>query len=153
MVDKFVLLTSAQYEKGGYQNRFRHKDKWITKPVKSGISNIYEKQYADGQSLETLNIKWISVIRDTLGIRTPLIKDNCRNESGTDKIISIVKAERGTTYITNPSAKDKYLDEDKICRSGINIEYCKVPKHLHKSTFEILEEYGIEGAIKQLWKA
>ena len=47
-------------------------------------------------------------------------------------------------------AKDKYLDEKLFRQYELDIEYCKVPKHLQKATFEIFEEYGIDGAIKQL---
>ena len=59
---------------------------------------------------------------------------------------------REITYVTNPSAFDKYLDEEILKQAGVNWDSVEVPKHLRRSTFEVLEEYGIEGAKKQLPK-
>lgn len=164
MVDKFVLLSTAQFEKNGYQNRFEYKGKWITLPVKSGNFRICDKKlvesfndgsYGEIDSLSYINQQWIRVLKNTFRIKTELIETNSglRAEIGaTKRLIQIIRQQKGTSYITNPRAKLKYLDEDKIKDAGIEIEYCKVPKHLQRSTFEIIEEYGIEGAIKQLPK-
>lgn len=172
MVDKFVLLNHVQFEKNGYQNRFKYKDKWITKPVNQGIENICDKNYVDLKysvypyssnpkgSVSVLNMKWIDAIKDTLNIDCELTDDwlfhETRPADKTKKLIDIIKGHtRGiieVTYITNDSAKDKYLDENMMREADIEIEYCTVPKNLQRSTFEIIEEYGIEGAIKQLPK-
>lgn len=172
MVDKFVLLNHVQFEKGGYQNRFKYKDKWITKPVNQGVEHIADKDYVDlkynvypysskpGGSISVLNMKWIVALRDTFNIKVDLTDDwlfhETRPADKTKKLIDIIQGQtRGildVVYVTSESAKDKYLDESMMRESGIEIEYCKVPKHLQRSTFEIIEEYGIEGAIKQLPK-
>lgn len=154
--DIFILLAGVQFEKNGYQNRFKYKDKWITKPVANKTELIYDKHYADGESLIALNLGWIYCIKRTLGIETSIcldIKEGkpfCAMDNPTDRLVELVKRHKGTHYITNPTAKDKYLEEYKFANKNIEIEYCKVPKHLNKSMFEMFEEYGIEGTRKQL---
>lgn len=162
MVDEFVLLRNVQFEKNGYQNRFWHKDKWITKPVVSGTCKIKEKDYVglkdnlywSDRSLFNLNLKWIEAIKETLDINTPLSSDSGYTDfqygCKTNRLIDILKSVKATTYVTNESAKDKYLDEKKLLDAGISIEYCKVPKNLNISIFEAFEQFGIEGTIKQL---
>lgn len=41
----FVLMGACQFEKGGYQNRFKIQDKWYTMSVLSGLEPIVSKQY------------------------------------------------------------------------------------------------------------
>lgn len=164
--DKFVLLEQVQFEKNNYQNRFMYKDKWITKPVINGNCRINDKDYVslkddkywNGRSLKNLNVKWIECIKDTIDIKTEIVDDYIHNMEGlsfdtpTHRLLSLIKWHKGDVYVTNPEAKNKYLDEQLLKDNGIEIEYCVVPRHLRKSTFEILEEYGVEGAIKQLPK-
>lgn len=148
--DKFVILTHVQFEKNGYQNRFKVRDKWITYPVKRGTKAIEEKEYYDGQSVVNVNLSWIYTIRATLGISTEIVYDFPTVKTGTERLIEIIKRYGGDRYVTNPNAKDKYLDEEMMRSCGIEIEYCQAPKHLEKSLFEALEEYGIENLRKQL---
>lgn len=152
MADVFVLLTHVQFEKNGYQNRFKHRDQWITKPVVHGLDFIGNKQYADGSNLVEVNTLWIKAIKETLGIKTKVVVDPYFESKSTQKLIDLVKTFGGDTYITNPEAKDKYLDEERMRRYDINIEYCNVPKHLRISIFEAFEKFGIEGIVKQLPK-
>lgn len=154
MVDKFVLLRHVQFEKNNYQNRYylNTKDKWVTKSVLHGIVNISDKQYADGRQLSYTNYLWIRAIKETLGIDTEIVFDYPTELRGTARIIDLLKHYGGDVYVTSESAKDKYLDESAILRERIGIEYCKVPQNLQKHTFEIFEEFGIDGAIKQLPK-
>lgn len=157
MVDKFILLKYVQFEKNNYQNRFHIEDKWITKPVKGGMDLIAYKQYVDNSPLYELNKEWISIIKKTLGISADLIDEPIafmqrEYTNKTQRIIDLVKWVGGDTYITNPDAKNKYLDEDLMRSQGINIEYCKLPRHLNKHIFEILIEIGISGAINNLPK-
>ena len=166
LVDKFILLEYVQFEKNNFQNRFNYKGKWITKPVVNGNCRIIDKDYVglkddkywDGRSLKNLNVKWIECLKDTLDIKTTLETDYIHNMEGltfdtpTHRLMDLLKWYKADTYVTNPEAKDKYLDEKLLTDNGFEIEYCAVPRHLRKSTFEILEEYGIEGAIKQLPK-
>ncbi len=166
MCDVFVLLSDVQFEKGGYQNRYKKDGKWLTKPVKSGLCDIKDKQYLDGSSLFDLNRKIIESIATILNIKTKIIDDDMRiiSSDPTDRLISIIKYvqnsdrscrtkkfdKRPVTYITNPDAKDKYLDETLMRESGIDIEYCNVPKNIKRHVFEMFDDFGIEGTINQL---
>lgn len=154
MCDKFVLLNSVQFEKNGFQNRFEYKGNWITKPVQSGLDKISNKHYTDGSNLALLNKDWIKVIAKTLDIKAEIVSDDLyagiKYEDSTERLVDLVEAFGGGTYVTNPSAKDKYLDEKQFLDAGISIKYCKVPKHLQIPIFVAFERYGIEGLIKQL---
>lgn len=153
MADRFVILDNVQFEKNGFQNRYKIGEEWITKPVSSGLELLKEKKYTSGKNLADLNMQWIKAIKDTLEIDTELVKPKWGSPiNATERLIMEIRLNRGTTYITNPEAKDKYLNEELMKEKGIEIEYCKIPKHLQKHTFEIFEEYGIEGAIRQLPK-
>ncbi len=150
MVDVFVILKNVQFEKNGFQNRYQVNGSWVTKPVKSGIELILNKRYVDGSRLIDVNMQWIEAIKNTLGIQTRIAYDFHAKSVGTERLIEIIKANGGDVYVTNPDAKDKYLDEDLMRANGIDIEYCKVPKHLKIHTFEAFEKWGIEGTINQL---
>lgn len=152
MADAFVILSHVQFEKGGYQNRYKlSTGTWVTKSVNHGIAPIIDKKYSDGNKLVTLNMQWIRAIKNSLNIKTRIYHDLLNLGShGTQRIINIVKQHNGTHYVTNPDAKDKYLDEDMVRRQGIEIEYCVVPKHLQIHTFEAFEKWGIDGTAKQL---
>lgn len=154
MADVFVILLNVQFEKNNFQNRYllNDKEKWVTKSVSGGVEQIFDKKYSDGSHLSWINWLWIRAIKETLGINTEIVFDYPTTLRKTERLIDLVKHYGGDTYITNPSAKDKYLDENLMLNSGIQLEYCKVPKHLQKHTFEIFEQFGIEGAIKQLPK-
>lgn len=155
MVDKFIILTSVQFEKGGYQNRYKlSTGKWVTKSVQHGLEPLCDKLYTDLTPLVELNVRWISVIKDTLGIKTEIIRDTpIVKESPTEKLIFEIQANGGSVYVTNPDAKNKYLDEELMKSRGIEIEYCKVPKHLQIHIFEAFEKWGIDGTIKQIESA
>lgn len=153
MVDKFIILNNVQFEKNGYQNRYKIEDKWITKSVENGMNLIKNKLYTSGRNLNRLNMNWVYTIRETLEIDTEICFPKWGSEcSATERLIYEIKLHGGDIYVTNPEAREKYLDENVMKAEGIEIEYCKVPKHLQKHTFEIFEEYGIDGAIKQLPK-
>lgn len=150
--DLFIILREAQFEKNNYQNRYylNTKDKWVTRSVQSGNAPISEKRYVDGTNLSWLNMQWIYAIKETLGIKTPIVFDFKTDKTKTARLIELIKHYGGDTYITCPEAKDKYLDENLMRENGIEIEYYHVPKHLKKHTFELFEEIGIDGLMKQL---
>jgi len=196
MSDHLLLLANVQFEKNGYQNRFKYKDKLVTKPVHKGNIPIWDKEYIgiessdtektilnmnseeieypsrkwSGGSLYRLNKKWIEAIATTLNIDTKIWTDSPSNDSvnyeslgcelgmtATGRLIKKLKELKSgaklsgdITYITNPEAKDKYLDEDLMKDKGINIEYCIIPKHLQIHTFEAFEKWGISGTIKHI---
>lgn len=150
-VDKFVLLNQVQFEKNGFQNRYRlSSGKWVTKPVVAGTDKICNKFYTDGLSLVQHNIDIIYWIKQTLGIEAELVPDVLTNSSSTQRLIDNLNYHGATVYVTNPTAKDKYLDEDMIRKAGIDIEYCDTQYKLH--IWEMFEKFGIEGTKKQLYK-
>lgn len=153
--DKFIILTHVQFEKNGFQNRYRYSDgTWVTKSVSKGLHSIQYKKYADGNWLVDVNLAWIYLIADLLGLKGKISVEPDGNRmfkgSATERIASICKHFGATTYLTNETAKDKYLDEDLLKSHGIDIEYLVVPRNLNKHTFEIFHQYGIEGAKKFL---
>jgi hypothetical protein len=152
MVDIFIILKEVQFEKNGYQNRYKTSKGWVTKPVNRGLEPISSKRYTDGNEMLELNMFWIRSIKNTLGIKTKIVYDFNTGSKGTKHLVDLIKFYDGSVYVTNPEAKDKYLDEMLMTHSGIDIEYCKVPKHLQIHTFEAFEKWGIEGTIKQLPK-
>lgn len=152
--DIFVILSYVDFERSNFQNRYllNESDTWVTKSVSSKSGRIIDKYYADGTHLLSLNMYWINAIRKTLNITTRIEFDYPTKLTKTERLIDIIKHYDGDTYVTNPSAKDKYLDEDLMHSAGIEIEYCNVPKHLQIHTFEAFQKFGIDGTIKQLQK-
>ena len=152
--DIFVILSYCDFEKNNFQNRYliNEKNKWVTKSVKAGKGRIVDKMYTDGSYLFPLNMAWINTIKRTLNIKTEIVFDYPTELKGTERLIDLIKHYKGDVYVTNPSAKDKYLDEDLMRQSGVDIIYCSPPKHLQIHTFEAFEKYGIDGTIKQLGK-
>lgn len=153
MCDVFVILTQVQFEKNGYQNRYflQGKQKWVTKPVQGGTEPIYQKRYVGGQNLADLNVQFITWAKDVLDIKTQLVMDVPSNGAGTQRLIDNLNFYGATTYVTHPSAKDKYLDEAAIRSAGIDIQYST--HHLEKlNILEMFEQFGIDGTKKQLWK-
>ena len=149
--DVFVLLTECQFEKNGYQNRARIAGRWWTMPVKSGLVPIRKKECSSGQSLLGLSSLWIYTIAQTLGIDTKKIRSDFPTEKkGTERLIEICQKFKADTYITNPDAKDKYLDEDAMKAAGIKVEYIETPHKRH--VFELFHERGVEKTIELLQK-
>lgn len=152
MCDIFVLLEDVQFEKNGYQNRYylQGKQKWVTMPVKHGMEQIRKKVYANGVPLNRLNAEFIFWMRDVLSLTTLIRRDVYTNSRGTQRLLDNLNYYGATKYVTNPTAKDKYLDEGMLKSAGIELEYCSHPLS-NMNILEMLEEYGIEGTRKHLW--
>ncbi len=164
----FVLLCHVQFEKNNFQNRYQLSNgKWVTKPVFAGLDPIRDKNYVGLElpdetlscgSLVELNTRWIKVIADTLHIKTKIVDDalghETRSNDSTQRLADIILQYTPfgciPVYVTNPNAKDKYLNENLLTSQGIEIEYCKCPKDMNIHVFEAFEKWGIEGTIKQL---
>lgn len=153
MCDKFIILSEVQFEKNGYQNRYflQKKQRWVTMPVNGGLEPIYQKTYVNGKNLEELNMRFIMWAKDVLSIKTELVCDVVTESRSTRRILDNLNHYGATVYVTNPSAKDKYLDEEMLRSSGIDIEYCSHPNSNY-NILEMFEEFGIEGTRNQLWK-
>lgn len=146
--DLFVLLVHCQFEKGGYQNRQKINGKWWSYPTEKGLVPIKDKKYANGIGLVKHNLRWIEGFKELLDIKTPITFDYDTDLKGSERLIDICKEYEANEYLTNPDAMEKYLDASKFEEAGIKL----VPfesKH-QKHTFEIINEYGVEGARKLL---
>lgn len=151
--DIFIILTQVQFEKNGYQNRYflQGSQKWVTKPVISGLEPIYKKHYTDGLPLVQLNVDFIRWVADVLNIETDIVLDIPTDSRSTQRLIDNINHYGGTVYVTNPGAKDKYLDEAMMKSAGIDIEYSN-PQNANLNILEMFEKFGIEGTKKQLYK-
>lgn len=153
MCDKFVILSQVQFEKNGYQNRYflQGKQKWVTMPVNSGLEPIYKKSYTNNVHLETLNVSIIKNIKDILSIDCEIVQDIVTDSRSTQRLIDNLNYYGASAYVTNPKAKNKYLDEEAIRQAGIDIVYSS---HTNDklNILEMFELYGIEGTRNQLYK-
>ena len=133
--DIFVILTDCQFEKNGYQNRFRYQDKWNTMSVNKGLERIRDKRYVnhekDWQSISTThrlsdfdtciteslwetNTNIIERIKNFLEIDCLIVVDTHLGEikqTGTKRLVEICKRLNATTYISGCSGRI-YLNEE-----------------------------------------
>lgn len=154
MSDIFICLSQVQFEKNGYQNRYflQGLNKWVTKPVNHGLEPIFTKEYVGGTKLLDLNLRILKIFLDILDIKTQVVIDIPTASKSTQRLLDNLNHYGATAYITNPSAKDKYLDEDMIRKAGIDIIYSSHPEE-KLNILEMFEKYGIEGTKNQLWKS
>jgi hypothetical protein len=149
--DIFVLLTECQFEKNGYQNRARIAGKWWTMPVRGGLEPIKEKMTFHGIKVADLSEAWVRTMAATLGIDPKKIRrDFPTTQKGTDRIIEICRHFKADTYLTNPDAGQKYLDEEAMRAAGIKIEYVDTPHKRH--VFELFHECGVQNTIDLLYR-
>lgn len=152
--DIFIILSQVQFEKNGYQNRYfiQEKKKWVTKPIVGGLEMIKDKYYTDGSSLLNINMQFINWVADVLDIDAEIVLDIPTSSRSTQRLIDNINHYGGTVYVTNPAAKDKYLEEDLMKSAGIDIEYCSTPNS-NLNILEMFEKFGIDGTKKQLYKS
>jgi len=153
LADKFVILRYVQFEKNGFQNRFNHKDKWMTMPVRGGMSMIADKQYVNGNSLFETNMLLIWGFMSVLGInKDKVIFDGADLSTGTDRLIELCVKHGCDEYLTNPEAEQKYLDVKKMEAAGIKVIPFTPSNDYKISLFEAFEKWGIEGTAKMVNK-
>ncbi len=109
---------------------------------KSPFFPSYEKELRDiyhirHKSLCELNMKFIYFLKDAFNIQTEIVfssefkfasKSSC-------KIIDIVKALEGDTYLSGPKGKD-YLDLSLFKKKNISIEYQDFKHPVYKQCYE-----------------
>ena len=157
--DIFIILSQVQFEKEGFQHRYLLNNKkrpdgskwWVTMPIRQGLEPIYDKWYTNNENMVELNMDFIFWVARVLGIQTRIVDDVVTDSSGTKRLIDNLNHYGATCYITNPGAKDKYLDEQMIKDAGIDIEYSN-PQNAKLNILEMFETFGIEGTRNQLWK-
>jgi hypothetical protein len=120
-------------------------------PVHHGLDPIYKKIYTNGESLFQLNTDFILWVGRVLGIKTKIVFDVVSDSRGTQRILDNLNHYGANVYVTNPSAKDKYLDEELLRNAGIDIEYSS-HQNEKLNILEMFEQFGIEGTRKQLFK-
>lgn len=76
------------------------------------------------QTISQLNIRLIKSICTYLDIRTPTMLSSELNVEGTktERLIDLLQAVGGTSYLSGPSAEG-YLDKDAFRKHGIRLEY------------------------------
>lgn len=129
--DKFILMSECQFEKNGYQNRFKHDGKWYTMSINQALVPIKEKHYANPETdwykildqfpilnklnikpnrhLLSMNLRIIMSAAHKLGITTELGFDFPTKNRSTERLIEIVKYHRGTHYLSGMSGRN-YMD-------------------------------------------
>ena len=144
--DKFIALTSAQWEKGGYQNRFQLNGKWHTMSVNKGLDSIQKKTYVSpqkdwnkikknlpqyiniledleqyiGDSLMNVNMLIIGNLSMRLDIRTAFYSDFGITGTGTERLVNICKEHGATKYLSGVSGKN-YMDLSLFDKAGIEV--------------------------------
>ena len=142
--DLFVILAHAQYQKGGYLNRFERHGKWHTMSVNHGLQPIKDKTYSSpekdmarivernpeaapfvdcaGISLLETNMRIIERIRKRLNIGADIVLDYDTELRGTDRLLDICKRYGATKYISGMMGQS-YLDTSKFLDSGIKVSF------------------------------
>lgn len=146
--DVFIILSHCQYEKGGYQSRFKVGDKWHGLSVNRGLEPIVDKQYvnlkADWKSLtnkfpklkvfddciisDNLSQTNTAIIRKAckiLGIKTQIVCDGPTELNGTERLVSLCARNGAKKYLSGISGL-KYLDIAQFEKAGIEVVFQKI---------------------------
>lgn len=107
-----------------------------------------------GASLVDLNLALIDLMREALGITTPMVRASHHAPVGlkTDMILSLCEQVGATTYLSGPSGRD-YLDEPRFGAAGVKLAYhhFEHPRYAqrrrtgflsHLSTLDLLMNHG-----------
>jgi hypothetical protein len=157
-VDRFVILTYAQFNREHFQHRFKFQERWYT----MGVENvrhpdlIKNRVYANPQEdwakikrrvpqhaawfsqfddcihpeLVRCNLAIILRMAKLLGIETEVIIDPIPSCTGTDRLVEICYALGAKTYLAGRSGA-KYMEPDKFEQRGIHVEYQTVTDTRH----------------------
>jgi len=151
LADKFCIMTNCQFEKNGWTNRFKYKDKWMTMPVCGGKESITHKKYTNGYSVGETNTLLINGFARMLSIDVnKIVFDRNTTLQGTDRIIELCRFHQCNEYLTNPEAEEKYLDVGLMEQAGIRVLPFVVTNDYKISLFEAFEKWGIEGTRKMV---
>jgi len=167
--DVFVVLSHCQFEKNGYQNRFRLGDKWYTMSVRQGIESITAKQYInapkdwarikamlpqcsdllkafDGcisESLMKTNTAIIRQIVQKMNIHTRIVPDFDTGLAATERLVALCKHYKADTYLSGISGKE-YLDVSCFEREGIALAFQNEDQLDRRPILEVLRDHGKE---------
>lgn len=143
--DVFVLLGNCQFEKGGFQNRFRlsPESEWNTMSVRGGLESILSKRYSNhcadwskirksfprldvfddlvSDSLWDTNVAIIRRACEMLGIKTQIAVDWPTEATGGDRLVEICRKFGAKKYLSGASGS-KYMDLGIFKENGIEFE-------------------------------
>lgn len=162
-VDLFVILAECQFEKGGYQNRFKLKGQWYTMSVRRGFGKIAEKQYANpeedwmaikrklpqyesilrhfdqdiGWGLAYTNIQIIKGLALLLGIKTTIVRPPDVGLVATERLVKLCQHYGADTYLAGRSGS-KYLDLALFTKAGIKVEFQEPAKLDQRHSLEVI---------------
>lgn len=160
-VDLFILLTGCQYEKNGYQNRFRIQGRWHTMSVNHGLEPIHDKRYIApmrdwnkikanigmcnlseydvciSEDLTDTNIDIISRLQAKLKITTPITVDFPLGEQSTKRLVALCQHFNCTEYLSGISGSD-YLDLSLFEQAGIKVIFQEEARMVKRHTLEVL---------------
>lgn len=146
--DVFIILTHCQFEKGGFQNRFRIGSAWKTMSVEGGLDLLTHKKYMNPGSdwdrivnslpqysevfkkldihpdnnLVFTNVHIIQRIRTILNLKCGIVMDHATKAKSTMRLVELCKEVGATTYLSGIGAK-AYLDESNFTDAGIKVEF------------------------------
>ena len=160
----FVILTHCQFEKNGYQNRFKMGDDWYTMRVNKGLIPISEKKYVEPYadwdkicrklpqyrgvllsfpgyitpSLAQTNINIIRHIARMLGINTRIELDYETELTGTERLVDICQKYKATTYLSGMSGAH-YMDKSLWDVAGIDVDFQGEDSMIKRPILEMLQ--------------
>lgn len=109
--------------------RASHSKLWHTEYVDAPFLNdvltlLGDMGKGSDLTISQLNVRLIRSICTYLDIHTPMLLSSELNVEGarTDRLINLLRAVGGKTYLSGPSA-DNYLEKDKFREAGIRLEY------------------------------
>jgi len=144
--DVFVLLGNCQFEKGGFQNRFRLSigSEWHTMSIRGGLDSIINKRYSShsedwarirkafprleafddlvSDSLWNTNVAIIRRACEMLGIQTQIEEDWPTEANGGSRLVEICKRFGAKKYLSGSSGP-KYMDLGIFKENGIEVEF------------------------------
>lgn len=124
--DQLICDTTIDYSQKWWHdhlNQFR--ENYQSAPYYKDTLAILEKNLPHKfESISELNISLIKDICSYLHITTPLAMSSEFSPEGSksDRLISILKKTKATTYVSGPAA-DSYLEQELFKKSGVSIEY------------------------------
>ena len=151
--DIFVVMGHCQYEKNGFQNRFKMNDRWHTMSVHRGLKQIIKKEYVKAdkdwekiksclpeykeilsrfddcidENLYETNFRIIVRIAEMMNIDTRIARDFDSECRSTDRLVEICKEYGATKYLSGPSGRT-YLDLNKFKDNNIEVMFSQ-PQH------------------------
>lgn len=100
------------------------------------FEEIYQKEW---DFLVDLNISFLELIRGFLGIQTPIFQNTqlvLRATNPSERIIDMVKAMGGSTYISGRGGSLNYLQEDLFQEAGITLDFDEFSHPTYSQQFE-----------------